>query len=502
MIDNLGVEVDQWIIPERYASYNQNMNVSAIIITEGKREKMLIRAIASCIKQTLAIYEVIVVNDGIYPLHEIPYDERVIVVSTNGQEGLAAARQRGLSVLGKQCQAVVYLDDDDEFLPFHFAEMVPLLKKTPYAVSKAMFRHISGQVTTDPEPNNTGLKRYYDPSALLIQNIAPVSSFIHTKEAGLEVGWDSSIIRIEDWDFWGRMFIRYGPPALNEKITNVIYKHDGNLSGVSELSYSMSCSWRDIVSDRLKFMASENRWIPTVEDKKRFHIPNVGVVMPVHNSIKYLKTAIESIIDQTYSDWEILAINDASDDGSAEFLKELASKDNRIRIFDIPRSGVTKALNFGLMVSRSKYIARMDADDRSLPERFKKQVHFLEENNDVALVGSCFKSMDSNLLQATWINNVPIDSESVKDTLKYSNCIGHSTVMMRRRILEQIGGYRDTPEFDGVEDYELWLRMSKTYKLYNLPDFLLEYRVHKGQVSKNKAELIAQNSQKLKEQYA
>lgn len=460
------------------------MNVSVIILTENNREEMLKRAVESCLAQTRPVSQIIVMNDGLTEL-KLPKYPKVVTGKTPGQIGLAGARQQAFELLKSDCQAVCYLDDDDELLPNHSEKLVPLLYKSAYGVSRAKFQYSDGMSTTDPEPNNTGPKRYYDPEALLSQNIAPVSSYIHSVAAGFEVGWDPTIIRIEDWDFWGRMCIRYGPPAYTGAITNIIHKHGNNLSGANPLSYSMSCSWRDIVADRLRLLAAERRWHPTKEDKARFHIPKVGVVMPVYNAEKYLAEAVMSILRQTYGDFEIIAVNDGSTDGSRAILEKFAESDRRVRIFDMPgNSGVTKALNYGLLVSRSEYVARMDADDVSLPERFAKQMDFLDSNKDVSLVGTCFVSMDKDLSYEIWRNNIGGSPDEILTKLRTSNCIGHPTVMVRRRALEQMGGYNEAEAFRGAEDYELWARMAaKGKRLANLHDFLLLHRTYEGQVT-------------------
>lgn len=481
---------------------------TAVIIPTFDRPELLSRAVSSALLQETPFSQIIIVNDSpdrVSFEKSAPSHPLVTTFSTAGSEGLPAARQKGLSNLSPNIKAVCYLDDDDELLPNHVTSLLkPLKEGAAFAFSKALFKYRDGLQTEDPEPNNHGPKRYYDPNALLQQNIAPVSSFMHTVEALKKIGgWDRTLIRMEDWDFWARMYLCYGAPIFVNAVTNVIYKGtQGNLTDSSEFSYSMACSWRDIVSDRIKAMAAETRYSVTEDDLKRFHIPKIGVVMPVYNAEKYLKPAIDSILRQTFQDWELIAVNDGSTDNSRKILEEYLGRDRRIRIFDMPQnSGVTKALNYGLLVSRSEYIARMDADDLSDEHRFGWQVGYLETHKDVMVVGTNFVSMNEDLNKVIWRNELPQEPDAVKQALLKSCCIGHPTVMMRRRIIEMMGGYSTDPEYKAVEDYELWLRISQKHKIANIGRMLLTYRHHDAQVSRVDEDLQKTNARKVRTKY-
>ena len=476
----------------------------AVIIPTFNRPRLLERAVRSVQLQAVPPHEVIVVNDGTEP---IPQMAGVKVVKSGGGEGCAKARNLAFSHLSPETDAIGYLDDDDELLPEHVQLLSEQLDMGhEFVFSKAVYRYLDGSSTEDPEPGNMGPKRYYDPNALLEQNIAPVSSFMHTRKAFVEVGgFDTSIMRLEDWDMWGRMFIRFGPPAFVDKATNAIYKGLGdNMTDSSAFNYSLCCSWRDIVSDRLKHLAAEHRWKPNESDTKRFHVPRVGVVLPVFNAEKWLAECMESVLGQTYSDFEVLAVNDRSTDGSREILERYAIMDPRVRIFDTPvRSGVSKALNLGLLVSRSELVARMDADDVCEKDRFRLQVEFLDANKGVAIVGSRFLSMDETLNNVIWDNHdIPTESMDVAAELLKRCCIGHPTVMMRRKVVETIGGYGDGGDCRAVEDYDLWLRASKRFKIANLPLSLLKHRTHGRQVSREMEALQMENAEKIRKKHA
>jgi glycosyltransferase involved in cell wall biosynthesis len=181
-------------------------------------------------------------------------------------------------------------------------------------------------------------------------------------------------------------------------------------------------------------------------------------------------------------------------------LQKYKQRDKRIRPFrSSERLGVTKALNMGIMYSRSELVARMDSDDVSMPERFEIQVKFLDAHPDIWVVGSRFWSMDETLTKVNWNNDVPTDPDDIREQLLSSCCIGHPTVMMRRRLVENIGGYDEREVYQTVEDYELWKRASKRYKIANVPQYMLKHREHAGQVTNKLRQIQIKNLKALVE---
>lgn len=211
----------------------------------------------------------------------------------------------------------------------------------------------------------------------------------------------------------------------------------------------------------------------------------VSVLLPVNRDDGYLDTAVDSILNQTFRDFELLIIaNNCTDDlwFKIENFKKL---DIRIKIFRLNLGGLTFALNYGLNIATGEYIARMDADDISLPERLQKQVDFLDKNTSVVILGAQISYIDDegdlSLFTASILPKNP--SEKVA----YYKCpIYHPTVMFRKSTILAIGGYKYG--FYG-EDFELWLRCIKNnLKIVNLPDTLLNYRIHDNQVSSTSVE--------------
>ncbi len=210
--------------------------------------------------------------------------------------------------------------------------------------------------------------------------------------------------------------------------------------------------------------------------------PKVTVLMSVYNGEKYLNEAIDSILEQTFKDFEFFIINDGSVDRTADILKSY--KDPRIKIINNKNNiGLTKSLNKGLKIAKGEYIARMDADDVSMPNRLIKQVDFLDRNLDVAIVGTNYFRINEKGDIVQEINRKRKDID-IKNNLSKGNQLGHGTLMFRKDCVEKIGFYRAT--FKYSQDYDLVLRFSDKYKLANIPELLYKWRINSHSVSVSK----------------
>lgn len=219
--------------------------------------------------------------------------------------------------------------------------------------------------------------------------------------------------------------------------------------------------------------------------------PCISVVMSVyirenridyHESCTHLKQSIDSILQQTFKDFEFIIINDGSSDSVKELLNNFCRSDVRIKLFHQENKGLIASLNFGIEKSQGKYIARMDADDISLPDRFELQYRFMENNREVSLLGSAINYIDQ---EGATIGNFyyPTTDSELKEKLPLSNYFAHSSVMMRTETVKRLGGYSQA--YIHAEDYDLWLRFSETSSIANLPTILLQYRVHTSNISSN-----------------
>jgi glycosyltransferase involved in cell wall biosynthesis len=204
--------------------------------------------------------------------------------------------------------------------------------------------------------------------------------------------------------------------------------------------------------------------------------PAVSVIMPVFNGERYLGAAIDSVLTQTFSDFELLIVDDASTDGTRNVIEWYALRDPRIKVrFMEVNTGAIGARNEALRLAQADLIANMDADDVSLPGRFGKQVEFLHGRPDVAAVGSYVQIIDEHgTLHST--KRYPTDPALTAWALFFVNSLAHPAVMMRRQVLFAAGAYPETARGTWAEDYDLFTRMSRLAGLANIPEVLLHYR--------------------------
>lgn len=211
--------------------------------------------------------------------------------------------------------------------------------------------------------------------------------------------------------------------------------------------------------------------------------PLVSVLMPVFNAEKYLKEAIGSILNQTFKDFELIVVNDGSTDNSEQMV--MSYRDHRIKyVLNHENLGIVKSLNRGLELAQGKYIARMDADDISVPNRLEKQINFMESNAHVAVCGAqamCIDKQGNNL----WELPVPQQSDEIKARMLFSNCFIHPLTFFRSNIVKQ---YQYDLDYQYAEDYFLLAKISGTYEVANLPEKLLLYRIQANSITAQKKE--------------
>lgn len=207
--------------------------------------------------------------------------------------------------------------------------------------------------------------------------------------------------------------------------------------------------------------------------------------MPVYNAENYVSEAIDSILNQTYSDFEFLIFDDGSTDRTPDILKYYSDKDSRVIVETLNHQGYSPLLNIGINKAKGCYIARMDSDDVSLPDRFYKQVSFLEGHPKHVAVGCQAVRIDPDG-DPLGPMEFAIDHDDIDMSQVYNakGLILHPGSMICRDALLEIGGYR--PEFEPGEDFDLFLRLAEVGKLANLPDTLIKYRSHLKNVTVTK----------------
>lgn len=204
-------------------------------------------------------------------------------------------------------------------------------------------------------------------------------------------------------------------------------------------------------------------------------MPTVTCIMPAYNTEKYVGEAIESILAQTYNDFEFIIIDDGSSDNTPSIIEEYANKDKRIiYLANEKNQGISYTRNRGLAAAKGKYIAVMDSDDIAEPTRFEKQVDYMENNEDVGVLGSAYFMFVENKDEGNVLSR-PAEDREIKLCSLYGSPVANPTAMIRKSVIDE-NNLRYEEEYDGAEDYEFWQRMAKLTKFHNLQEVLMRCR--------------------------
>lgn len=211
------------------------------------------------------------------------------------------------------------------------------------------------------------------------------------------------------------------------------------------------------------------------------HLPLISVLMPVYNAQHHVAQAIESILNQSFADFEFLIVDDGSTDRSLKILQRYAKQDSRIRLVTRPNKGIVQTLNQMLAIAQGELIARMDADDVAMPDRLARQVEFLRQHPEVVCVGGAQDWIDEAGRFLLHHPEAEQDAEIQQLALTGQTPINHPSALIRRSALLQVGGYDES--MYPAEDLDLWLKLGEIGKLANLKDTVLQYRQHNQSVS-------------------
>lgn len=213
---------------------------------------------------------------------------------------------------------------------------------------------------------------------------------------------------------------------------------------------------------------------------------DITVLIALYNSEKYIKQTIESLTNQTFKNFEILIINDASTDNSIDVVNSI--NDERIRLLhNDTNQGICLTRQRGIEEAKGKYIAILDADDLAMPNRLEKQFLFLENNPEIVLYGTNAHFIDENDAAIDHVHNLNCDPDLIKIMLLFANQFINSSVLCRRDVMLNVGGYKKPI----AEDYDLFVRIAENYKTANLNEKLVAYRMHSGSDSRTKKDLYA-----------
>jgi glycosyltransferase involved in cell wall biosynthesis len=203
--------------------------------------------------------------------------------------------------------------------------------------------------------------------------------------------------------------------------------------------------------------------------------PRLSVVTTVYNGEPYVDRAIPTILGQSFEDFEWILVDDGSEDRTNDILRELATRDPRVRVFSPGRLGITAAANFGLSQARGEYIARQDFDDRSYPDRLRLQVEFLDAHPEVGVVGSDYVVVDENRGER-YVRITPPDHDAIVASMARYIPFANTLVAFRRQVWSEAGGY---PEVTDLEDLLLWIKVAKLgWRFASIPEPLGEHFVH------------------------
>lgn len=217
----------------------------------------------------------------------------------------------------------------------------------------------------------------------------------------------------------------------------------------------------------------------------------VAVIMPVHNAERFLRESVESVLNQTFRDFVLLACDDGSSDNSLSILEEYARQDERLHIMKNGKNlGITETCNklLAAIPPECKFFARMDSDDVCMPDRLERQLKFLESHGDnICAVGSSLEIIDEQS-RVTGFRPYPTEPEDIRRIMPNRNVVAHPSLMFRRSAFEAAGGYKAQccKGYDCCRDYECWLRMLEKFDFANLPDPVLKYRMSQTQIKQKK----------------
>lgn len=223
-------------------------------------------------------------------------------------------------------------------------------------------------------------------------------------------------------------------------------------------------------------------------------LPLVSVVLPVFNAENTLKKSIESILNQDFKDFELIILLDGSTDASKEIA--LSNSDPRIRVIESPNIGLVEILNLGIKHSRGKYVARQDADDISIRSRLGTQVVYMEAQPDLGMIGT-WAEIFSDKSKDIEYHRHPVSPCALSLFLLFDNPFVHSSVMIKKSLLMEVGLYKEEFSNNPPEDYDLWISIENLSKVANIPKILIKYRDSPLGISKKNKELIKKNILKI-----
>lgn len=481
-----------------------NKSKISVIIPTYNRAEFLKASIDSVLSQNLPNgwkMEVIVADDG-------STDNTQKVVGEYGAKvkyikaphtGLSAA-VRNIGIKAASGELIAFQDDDDKWLPDKLLKQIPIFEDPKISLVHGKVIEMGG----GKPKKSSGKMTTTSFDALLKSNIiATMTVVVRAKTLKDLDGFseDPALRGIEDYYLWLMVgakksnIIKYLGDNLGEHRTYKQSLSYEGFIGLADIEYQVKAIKRIVTA--IEFVLFDERiteQIELIEDalvsyaEMIFIIsnpiysqfaPKISVVLPMYNNERTIEKSIKSILGQTFTDFELIAIDDGSKDKTSEIVKSI--DDSRIKLIRQRNKGLLRTNNRGITISRGAFIARQDGDDISIPSRFEKQVMYLASNENVGMVSCYYTQMDEESESLGITQTFPFKPIDVKRSFYLVNPIAHGGTMTRREIFEKIGLYQ--PSHEPIEDYKAWVDMADISDVAIIPESLYWYRINLSGIS-------------------
>jgi len=494
------------------------INISVIVPTYN-RSKYICESIDSILNQDFdkSLFEVIVVDDGSTDgTQELikQYGNRIRYYKIPHSGKPAVARNFGINKA--KGSIIAFQDSDDIWAQDKLKSQIKYFESSDVVLVYGQSGVIDekGEKTNSNIVNNHLLSKGEAFNDLLKTNVISTLTVMAKKEVIEEVGFfneKDSCRGVEDYELWLKI-LSIHPKGIRctDKTLAYYRRHNDNISDVGNLKaldgilnvfkellfFNLTEKQRKSLKKQIKIM-NEN-YVRLSKENKPIDKPLVSIIMGVHNGEEYLQSSIESVLSQTFDDFEFIIIDDGSVDNSAKIVQ--AFDDPRIVFMQQKNEGLAKTLDKGIVMSRGKYIARQDQDDISLPTRLEKELQLLISRPSIGVVGTFFTYFDENTLEPKETISQPFKDIDIRRSLLIHNPIGHGTAMFKKSVYEKIGPYTD--ELGPIEDFQLWLKASDVCDFAIVPENLYLYRLNStGMSSIGKEEQKIQTAKLIKKQW-
>jgi len=402
----------------------------------------------------------------------------------------AVARNEALAVA--QGRLVAFLDSDDKWLPDKLNNQVPLFDDPEVILTygNALVMKSDGELTKKKYIPTEELAGGESFKSLLLSNVLPTVTVMARRQALEELGGFNEadgLAAVEDYELWLRVANTYpkGIKSLNKTLAHY-RQHDKNISQATQVTalrriievYNQL--WRGDLSSKNRPLLEQaiedlhGLWGKTMDAEYPQEKPIISVIMGIYKDEQHVWEAVQSILDQTYRNLEFIIINDGSPDRSPEIVASF--DDLRIRLIHQTNHGLVYTLNKAAKLARGEFIARMDADDISMPSRFEKEMQLLISRAKVGVVGSFFAYIDKANQPTGVVITAPTKHIDIRRSFYINNPFGHGSTIFRKEAYLQAGDY--TNDYGPTEDFDMWRRLADdSWQLAIIPEVLYLYRL-------------------------